>query len=383
MDEYEKRKVAITRHSGGEKITSIVKSLGKTRQWFYFWLKRYQESKDEDSWFIEESRAPKTHPSKIPNSLESLIIKVRQDLEDEHYSQKGAIAIQYKFRELDLEPPSIWTINRVIARNGLNNKESRIKSPKEYPELFLSTQQMDLVGPRYIHGDGRFFSLNIIDTQSHTCFTKPIRSKCTDQVVPAVAEFWSSFGLPDALQMDNELSFRGSNRHPRSFGKLVRFALNQGVVPVYIPIREPWRNGMIEKFNDNYTQRFLRKTKFNDFNDLCHKAKCFNEFHNSHHRYSSQNQKTPIEASQYSFSSKYTGDIHNSQKIPLETGSIMFIRFIRSNLKLNIMNEEFKLDDSLRYSYVVAKVSIDKQTLTVFQNREIHHVFNYKTEIDW
>ena len=39
MNEYEKRKVAITRYQSGEKITPIVNSLGKTRQWFYNWLK--------------------------------------------------------------------------------------------------------------------------------------------------------------------------------------------------------------------------------------------------------------------------------------------------------------------------------------------------------
>lgn len=242
---------------------------------------------------------------------------------------------------------------------------------------------MDLVGPRYIRGDGRYFSLNIIDVQTHTCINKPIRSKCAEQIVPVVAEFWASYGIPDALQMDNELSFRGSNRYPKSFGKLIRFALNQGVVPVYIPLREPWRNGIIEKFNDNYQARFIKKNKFEDFNDLCIKAKFFSEFHNSHHRYSSQNQRTPNEASQFSLCPKYCGDIHLSSRIPLETGTILFVRFIRSDLKMNIMNENFKVDDSLMYSYVVGKVSIEKQSLTVLQNREIKHVFNYKTEIDW
>jgi len=29
--------------------------------------------------------------------------------------------------------------------------------------------------------------------------------------------------------MDNKLAFRGSNHYPCSFGKVVRFALNQGV----------------------------------------------------------------------------------------------------------------------------------------------------------
>ena len=38
MDEYEKRKVAITRYYSGEKISSIVSSLGRTRSGFIIGL---------------------------------------------------------------------------------------------------------------------------------------------------------------------------------------------------------------------------------------------------------------------------------------------------------------------------------------------------------
>jgi len=111
---------------------------------------------------------------------------------------------------------------------------------------------MDLVGPRYIKADGRFYSFNIIDVETHTCFTKPIRAKSLNEIVNAIATFWNEYGFLDALQMDHELSFRGSNRYPRSFGAVVRFALSQGVASAFIPINEPWRNGIIEKFNDTY-----------------------------------------------------------------------------------------------------------------------------------
>ncbi|MEJ7682747.1 MAG: integrase core domain-containing protein [Segetibacter sp.] len=94
--------------------------------------------------------------------------------------------------------------------------------------------------------------------------------------------------MPDALQMDNELAFRGSNRYPRSFGSVVRFALSQGVAPVFIPVKEPWRNGIIEKFNHTYQKRFLQMNTFKSLDDLSAREQSFIDFHNSHHRYSSQ-----------------------------------------------------------------------------------------------
>jgi len=384
MNENEKRKVAISRYQSGEKVTSIVTSLGRTRQWFYNWLKRFELRKDETSWFIEESKAPKTKPSKIDSVTEQQILNIRQELDAKHYAQTGAIAIQYEFRNRKLKPPPIWTINRVIERNGLNKVAPQRRQSREYPELFIFTHQMDLVGPRYIRGDGRFYSINIIDIDTHTCFSKPIRIKSSGEIVKAIAEFWRDYGLPDALQMDNELAFRGSNRYPRSFGSVVRFALTLGVAPIFIPIKEPWRNGIIEKFNDTYQKRFLSAKIFLNFEELADDTKQFMIFHNSHHRYSSQGQKTPDEASILAgHRIYYNGNTHELEKIPLETGVIYFIRFIRSDLKLRLVTEHFEVDESLKYSYVVAEVNIDTQSLVVRQNNEIKHVFPYQTPADW
>ena len=384
MDEYEKRKVALTRYQSGEKVASIVKTLSKTRQWLYNWLKRHELRKDEDSWFLDESRAPKHKPSKLDSTTEQKILDIRQELDDHHFSQKGAIAIQYEFRKLKLKPPPIWTINRVIARNGLNKAIPQQKQSREYPELFICTQQMDLVGPRYIRGDGRFYSLNMIDVQTHSAFSKPIRVKSSEEIVKAIAEFWSEYQMPDALQMDNELAFRGSNRYPRSFGSVVRFALSQGVAPVFIPIKEPWRNGIIEKFNNTYQRRFVSATLFANFMELSHETKQFIAFHNANHRYSAQGHMTPNEAFRlYGHGIRYTGNIHELRKIPLETGVIYFIRFIRSDLQLHLPTEHFKVDESLKYSYVVAEINIDTQRLVVRQNQEIKHQFPYHTPVDW
>jgi len=259
-----------------------------------------------------------------------------------------------------------------------------MKKNHDYPELFISTHQMDLVGPRYIKGDGRFYSFNIIDIETHTCYTKPIRTKSSDEIVNAIAEFWHKFGLPDALQMDNELAFRGSNRYPRSFGSVVRFALSQGVAPVFIPIKEPWRNGIIENFNNTYRKKFLKVKTFQNFDDLIDEANLFNEFHNSHHRYSSQGQKTPDEASKLdNLKIYYFGNVHKTKRIPLETGVVYVIRFIRSDLKLKILTEDFIVDELLKYSYVVAEINIETQSLVIRQNAEIKHIFPYLTPVDW
>ena len=218
MDDYENRKQAIKRYQNGEKISHIVCSLDRSRQWFYFWLRRYKAHNGKRDWYIDEFKAPNSRPSKVSANIEQQVIAAREALQRKRYAQTGAIAIQYEMHNQALDPPPVWTINRILSRHGLNKKPSGsyCKSNKDYPELFVHTHQMDLVGPRYIKGDGRFFTVNMIDTECHSCYVKPVRTKSTNEVVKALADFWTGHGMPDASQMDNELAFRGSNRHPRS-----------------------------------------------------------------------------------------------------------------------------------------------------------------------
>jgi len=117
---------------------------------------------------------------------------------------------------------------------------------------------------------------------------------------------------------------------------------------------------------------------------LLNESKDFNEFHNSHHRYSSQCQKNSNEASnQGNFNIHYNGNAHELKKIPLETGVIYFIRFIRSDLKLKLITESFDVDELLNYSYVVAEVNIETQSLVVRQSNDIKHIFPYLIPVDW
>ena len=42
--------------------------------------------------------------------------------------------------------------------------------------------------------------------------------------------------------------------HPAGLGPLIRLCLAMGVEPWFIPPAEPWRNGIVEKFNDRWQQ---------------------------------------------------------------------------------------------------------------------------------
>ena len=189
--------------------------------------------------------------------------------------------------------------------------------------------------------------------------------------------------MPDYLQMDNELSFRGSNRYPRSFGPLIRLALSENIIPIFIPPAEPWRNGVIEKFNDNVQKYFLNTQTFSNFEQLKECAVEFMAFHNQNHRYSTTGGNTPNQMVSDSQCFKLTAKPDIKQKIPMEEGEIIFIRFIRSDCKIRILDVQFELKKELMYSYVIARIVVKKHILLIERNYEVFHIYPFLMPVDW
>lgn len=382
MGEIEHRKKAIELYNRGEKVSAIALKKRKSRKWVHHWINRYKEDPTGE-WYKDKSKAPRKRRYKHTEETERQIIDIRRYLENEKMAQLGAISIQYEFERRGIQPiPAVWTINRVISKHRLNKQRPKPKTTPEYPESFIHVHQMDIVGPRYIKGDGRFYSINLIDVTTRACFVKSFRTKSSENIVQAIQLFWREYGIPDALQMDNEMAFRGSNRYPHSFGKVIRFALSQGVSPVFIPLGEPWRNGIIEKFNSTYQNKLLRAYMFDSLNELQMMESRFISFHNDNHRYSSLGHKTPNQLRE-PFPTLYEGEEHLMKNIPLVGGSIRYIRYIRSDLKLHLPMENFKMPAELKYCYVVAEVNIDVQTLVVRLDGQIKVVLSYHVPVDW
>ena len=219
-----------------------------------------------------------------------------------------------------------------------------------------------------------------MDVYSHRVYIESQRSKEDRQVASSLLRCWKAMGLPDFLSLDNELSFRGSNKYPRSPGIVIRLCLYFGVQPVFIPIGEPWRNGSIEKFNDTYNHKFFRRQWFNSYAHLKQQSKNFQRFHNRHHRYSYLKGKTPL---QVMADSNFTPHlIGPNTKIPqldeVPGGNIILIRFIRSDCMLDIFGEKFKLPKDLVYSYVKAVIVTEIHRLQIYSGNELVDALDYQ-----
>ncbi len=386
MDEKEVREEAIRRYENGGSPKEIYQSIGKGKTWFFKWLKRYQH--DGPDWSKDLSRRPHRIHKKIEETMEQAIIVTRKQLEKELYAQIGALNIKWHLEQKGLDVP-IPTINKVLKRNNLVHKKP-VYQPKniDYPALEVKESnylhEFDVVGPRYLKTDGRFYSANVIDAYDRRCVVNPMRRQTKIDIINALIRSWQTLGIPLYLQMDNKLPLRGSNRYPHSFGMVVRLCLYLGIQPVFIPLKEPWRNGIIERFQDVFDKMFFRAQYFKDFSHLLQQAMGFEIFHSHNHRYSTLEGKTPME--------KVSGDLKYlpksftlPEKLPIAPGYIHIIRFIRSNRTLDIFGEKFSMPIEIEYEYVWVTIDTAKETLSIYHNSKLIQKLDYllpKTSTD-
>jgi transposase InsO family protein len=379
MDEIEIRKQAISRYENGESPKAIYQSLGKSKRWFFKWLKRYRH--DGENWSQDLSRKPHHTRERINKTMEQAIIDTRKKLEATLYAQIGALNIRWHLENQGLNAVPVSTINKVLKRGNLVKKRHRYE-PKgtDYPVLKVSQSnflhQFDVVGPRYLKTDGRFYSANTIDAYDRRCCINPVRRQTKSDILACLIRCFQILGIPEYLQMDNKLPTRGSNRYPHSLGLVIRLCLYLGIQPIFIPISEPWRNGIIEKFQDVFDKMFFRSQYFIDFSHLVSQAKGFEAFHDSNHRYSTLEGKTPAE--------KRSGDIKYlpknfrlPSKLSIANGYVHLVRFVRSNRILDIFGEKFSMPTQLEYEYVWVTIDTGQETLSIYHDLKLVEKFDY------
>ena len=383
-EEHKKRIEAVKRYYSAQRASYIYKSLAKTKRWFYFWLKRYN-SKSE-TWYKDKPKANKVIHNKVEPEIENLVCNVRKRLSNTKYAQRGVLSIQWELKKLGLkEIPPVWTINRIIARNNLV-KEPEIyeKRNKLYPSIKVDSpnvlHQLDLIGPRYL-GKGKankFFSFNLIDTFSNAIKIKPCLGKKDVFATELIVSAWQKLGIPKYLQVDNELSLKGSNRHPRTFGDVIKLCLCLGVEIIFVPEAEPWRQGVIEKFNDVYDKMFFRSQVFRDFSHLDKESLVFENFHNNNHRYGKLKGKTPwlVHTSVARRILPASFNLHK-RHIPFKDGRVSFIRLTDENGKVRFFTETFLVEKELVNEYVKGTIFTKPGLLKFYYDNKIIKIYKY------
>lgn len=379
------RRRAVERYLSGENPKSIYTSLGYSHRWFFKWIERYQEGDSE--WFCERSRRPAGNARATTDEVEQFVVAVRLVLHDEGLFA-GAQAIRWELEENEVHPlPSLRTISRILVRHSMASRRKGRYEPKgrKYPKLLArkpgDVHQTDFVGPCFLRGPVRFYSLNSVDLHTHCCAVEPMQTRGVAETINALWATWQRLGMPKNQQVDNEMVFFGSPAHPRGMGNLIRLCVLNGIEPWFIPMREPWRNGVVEKFNDHWRQKFLKRVEMKSASDLCSGSLEYEAQHNGRYRYSALGGKTPLailasSATRLRFPPTVEAPTHPLPK-PTE-GKYHVVRFIRSTQILDVFTERFKLPPEATYEYVRATIDVGRQRLGIYLDEAQIEEFPYQ-----
>lgn len=370
MDESERRSLAVGAYLAGAAPTEVARTVGRTVRWLLKWARRYREGRPE--WAQDRSRAPHRMPGRSPTWVERLIVRVRRTLMTRPRVQHGAQAIRQVLAERGVTPlPRVGLINRVLTRHGLVSRRQRRFTPKglPYPAIVPTgalCHALDPVGPRYLEGDGRFFSLHTMLVNSREVALEPHRHLTDPILLEALWKTWQRLGLPDYAQMDNKPPFTPSPRNPYRLSQVLRLLLTCGIEPIFIALAEPWRNGHVERFNSTYDQRFFRAQRFGSFAALVQASRGFERYHNHEWRYSTLGNRTPAEVGA-TLVRRYppTGPLPLLEP-GVPPGRIHVVRLVRSDQRVDLFGIRLRVRVAFMYRYLHATISTTEHCVRLY-----------------
>jgi transposase-like protein len=385
------RKEAIRLHLyEGKSKAETCRRMGRSRPWLDRWLVRYDPD-DVDGSLDSGAPGPEAGATSYSPQTHDLVVAMRQERsrDDRHpYALCGAAAIHYELKALDsAEVPSVRTIHRWLKEAGLiapstSTQEEEQSKPIPLPQAegVNDVHQLDLKGPLYLRGSSQKHYLIVLhDSYSRRCALDIATSRKAQGIVDFLVATWQWMGLSKFLQMDNALEFRGSNRYPRSFGKVVRVALDVGVDPVFIPLSEPWRNGCVERFNGFLEQRLLA-VECADLAALRAETEACQAARNQTHRLSALEGQTPDEVTDPAdvrlLAANYQR--HQRNSLPQDKGVVSFVRQVRKSGRITLgAGDRFMVSPELAYSYVLAQVYLDEQIVAISHTQDPLFVYPF------
>jgi transposase len=389
--EIELRRRAIALYLQGRKKSEIARKLQRSRPWVNRWIDRYRAEAPLLS-LRDRSRAPKHRKRAYPEQIKRMVVQIREEREQGQrakyqYALVSAQAIYYELRELGVSPiPSPRTIHGWLKEAGQIPERRSQKAPNPtYPVLpcqaVNDVQELDFKGPFYLQDHShKYYLVALRDKWSKKTALRALATKSMDAILDFLVSAWQKLGCPRYLKMDNCLDFRGSNRHPRAPSKLMRVCLDLGVQPVFIPICEPWRNGVVENLN-GLLDRFLFRTNTFETEKQLHKAvQQMETTINTTHHLSTLQGKTPQEfTSSVSVRHPPLGYDWRMRDLRLLKGKLTFIRFVRKSGRITVTaRDKFLIGEKYKWHYVMAVVDVARKKLNVICQGKHIRSFDYR-----
>jgi len=379
MDEKQElrlRRQAMCLRLKGVKPKSILEKAHRSRFWLSKWQKRFDQQGALG--LRSHSRRPHHTPSACAPRIVRLIVQTRRRLVKQPVGLIGARAIRRELRKvLGKQTPSLATINRVLQTRGLVSTPTEA-SPAYFPKPLTTVdgtlQALDWTC-RYLEDGPKVYAFHTLNLRTRACAQTIAADKSSDTVMRHCLTTWKTLGIPQFLQLDNDAAFCGGYKAPRIFGQFVRLCLYLGLELIFLPIAEPERNGEVEELNGLWGHAFWERRRFASFGRVGRASPAFVRWYMTDYAPPLLDDVTPKQAQRREPKRRLTAtqvaDLPN--RLPITAGRIHFIRKVKPDGTIAVLNETWKVSKRLAGKYVWATIITHCRRLEIWYQRSAQH----------
>jgi putative transposase len=379
MDEKQElrlRRRAIRLWLKGLKPKRILEKIHRSRVWLSKWLQRFDHQGGPG--LHSHSRKPRHTPTACVPRIVRLIVQTRRRLVKQKVGLIGARAIRRELRKvLRQRIPSLATIKRVLHTHDLiptPTEASLAYCPKPLTTVDGTLHALDWTC-RYLEEGPKVYAFHTLNLRTRACAQTIATDKSSDTVFRHCLSTWKTLGIPQFLQLDNDAAFCGGYKTPRLFGQFVRLCLYVGIELIFLPVAEPERNGEVEELNGLWAHAFWERRRFASVGQVRRASPAFVHWYLTNYAPPLLGDMTPGQAQRREPTHRLTTTqmAHLPDSLPITAGRIHFMRRVKPDGTVALLNETWKVNKRLAGKYVWATIITHRRRLDIWYQRSAQH----------
>jgi len=333
-----------------------------------FWVKRAKGKRLDRTDWTDKSAGQEIPHNRTTIHIERCVLELRKDLkENSSLGEYGADAIKEEMQRLGcIYPIGRSTINRILQRHGMFDGKRRQRRPPPPTGWYLpdvacghaELDQFDFIEDLCLEGSRLVHVFNGISLHGKLVASHPVSQMRAENTVQNLISFWKEFGLPDYAQFDNSTIFQGS-RMADSLGRVSRFCLSLGIIPVFVPPHETGFQASIESYNGRWQKGVWQRFHFENLHAVQRQSEKYVQATRA--KNASRRDAIPL---RWEFPKHWQLDYQKHPK-----GKVIFIRRTNAKGQVEVMGHHWALEYIGAYRLVRADVNLTKNKIDFYRLR--------------
>ncbi len=360
-------------------VNEIARRLHLRKATIIEWLKQktYEEGR---GW----KRGKRTHT----DNEETRIVSIKKEMIKAKRYFVGAPHVQMRYAKTHKDDPipSLWFINDVVRRNNLQTHEpkkrtkgqnivQRLRFPiRSIIGLGRIQQAVDFIGKKYI--TGRSEPINVFSTSYYQWFELyqiwRVFTETAESAIQCLTSLWRTTPIPDALRMDNGMTFRGTGVGEAHLGRFLKFLLNIGITPLFSSPYQSYTNPHVEGHNRTFTEKLWSTHHFTTEEEIDTECDRFNAESREYYEFAFNERLNQRSLRYLNLGQGINTDILHSTK----GKKIYFIRFVQRwneehrTSGIVVLNRFISVPESYVNQYVFVTLNLETAMLHITEEHD-------------